>query len=30
VIVTAILLEQQKQLEVLEQRFQALLAPPLH
>ena len=29
VIVMAILLEQQKQLEALEQRLQALLAPPL-
>jgi hypothetical protein len=29
VIVMAILLEQQKQLEILEQRLQALLAPPL-
>ena len=29
VIVMAILLEQQKQLEVLEQRLQALMAPPL-
>jgi hypothetical protein len=29
VIVIAILLEQQKQLEILEQRLQALLAPPL-
>ena len=29
VIVMAILLGQQKQLEMLERRFQALLAPPL-
>jgi hypothetical protein len=29
VIVITILLEQQKQLEILEQRLQALLAPPL-
>jgi hypothetical protein len=29
VIVIAMLLEQQKQLEILEQRLQALLAPPL-